>query len=84
MQIGGRKLEEAVSETGGSQGPALRVSSSVTDALQVNNGRKDAIKSTMTTAVQEKDANLNELVWTLLVVSEGEVREAAASRKICV
>ncbi len=82
MQIGGRKLDKAVSESGGSQRPASRVSSSVTIALQVNNGRKDAIKST--TAVQDKDANLSELTWTLLVVSEGEVREAAATRKTCV
>ncbi len=38
----------------------------------------------MTTAVQEKDANLNKLTWILLVASEGEVREAAATRITCV
>jgi len=38
----------------------------------------------MTSAVHKKDANLSELSWTLLVVSEGEVREAAATRNTCV
>lgn len=84
MQIGGRKFDEAVSEIGGSHRPASRVTSCVTDALQVNNGRKDAIKPTVTAAAQKRDANLNEVTWTLLVVREGKVREAAATRNTCV
>jgi len=37
----------------------------------------------MTTAVQEKDANLNKLTWILLVASEGEVRLTKLHRCCC-